>query len=148
MSVFLVLPPLFWGVAAYTVDRAPEVTTLMHELGMLTLTTTDQFYIFQMVAITVVSLRLKQHDSLSAFPRWAGYFTAWAALGFEVGAFAFIQKTTTPLQENGPLFGMNANAPTSNPKAAQAVKYPAHRGNAESESCCLSRKLTTVMATI
>jgi hypothetical protein len=47
MSLFLALPPLFWGVAAYTAPRRnPEVTALMHELGSLTLVTTDQFYIF------------------------------------------------------------------------------------------------------
>jgi len=93
MTIFLVLPPLFWGVAAYTAGRPSEVTTLMHELGMLTLTTTDQFYIFGMVAIAYVSLCIKNHDALSPFPRWMGYFTLWAALAFEVGAFAFIPKS-------------------------------------------------------
>jgi len=93
MSIFLVLPPLFWGVAAYSPDRDPQATALMHELGMLTLTTTDQFYIFGMVAITIASLSIRKHDALSAFPRWMGYFTIWAALAFEVGAFAFIPKS-------------------------------------------------------
>jgi hypothetical protein len=51
MSLFLMLPPMFWGVAAYTAPRKdPEVTTLMHELATLTLTTTDQYYIFLWVA--------------------------------------------------------------------------------------------------
>ncbi len=99
MSIFLVLPPIFWGVAAYTPTRPPEVTALMHELANLTLTTTDQFFIFQMVAITYVSLTRK-HDELSAFPRWLGWFTIWAALMFEVGAIAFIPKTG-PFAWNG-----------------------------------------------
>ncbi len=92
MSIFLVLPPLFWGVAAFNPTRPPEVTALMHELGTLTLVTTDQFYIFQMVAITVISLTQKI-DAKSPFPRWLGYYTAWAALMFEVGAIAFVPKT-------------------------------------------------------
>jgi hypothetical protein len=100
MSIFLVLPPLFWGVAAYTPGRPAEVTTLMHELGMLTLTTTDQFYIFGMVAITYVSLAISSHDKLSPYPRWMGYFTIWAAIAFEVGAFAFIPKSG-PFSWNG-----------------------------------------------
>lgn len=99
MSIFLVLPPLFWGVAAFTPTRAPEVTALMHELGTLTLTTTDQFYIFQMVAIVYVSLTQKS-DPNSPFPRWMGYFTAWAALMFEVGAIAFLPKSG-PFSWNG-----------------------------------------------
>lgn len=99
MSIFLVLPPLFWGIAAYSPGRAPEVTALMHEIGMLTLVTTDQFYIFQMVAIGVISLAQK-NDASSAFPRWLGYFTIWAALIFEVGAIAFIPKTG-PFAWNG-----------------------------------------------
>ena len=92
MSMFLVFPPLLWGVAAFSVDRAPEATALMHELGTLTLVTTDQFYIFQMVAMTYISLTQKV-DANSPFPRWFGYFTAWAALMFEAGAIAFIPKT-------------------------------------------------------
>jgi hypothetical protein len=93
MSIFLVLPPLFWGVAAYTENRVdPEVTTLMHELGCLTLTTTDQYYIFAWVAIVVVSLAPSSATNLP-FPRWYGYFTAWTAFMFEAGAFAFLPRT-------------------------------------------------------
>lgn len=99
MSIFLVLPPLFWGVAAYSPERAPEITALMHELGTLTLVTTDQFFIFQMVAIGYISFTQKA-DPNSPFPRWMGYLTIWAALMFEVGAIAFIPKTG-PFSWNG-----------------------------------------------
>jgi hypothetical protein len=99
MSIFLVLPPLFWGVAAFSPARPPEVTALMHELGTLTLVTTDQFFIFQMVAIGYISLTQKR-DPKSPFPRSMGYFTIWAALMFEVGAIAFLPKTG-PFAWNG-----------------------------------------------
>jgi hypothetical protein len=92
MSIFLVLPPLFWGVAAFTPKRAPEVTSLMHELGMLTLVTTDQYYIFMWVAVVVICLR-KTGVLHSPFPRWMGYLTAWIALMFEAGAIAFLPRT-------------------------------------------------------
>jgi magnesium-transporting ATPase (P-type) len=101
MSIFLVLPPIFWGIAAYTPTRPPEVTALMHEIGTLTLVTTDQFYIFQMIALTCVSLTQKV-DANSPFPRWLGFFTLWAALAFEVGAIAFVPKTG-PFAWNGAL---------------------------------------------
>jgi len=91
MSMFLVLPPIFFGVAAYTPERAPDVTQLMHEFGLLTLVTTDQYYIFMMISIAVISLTTR--DEHTAFPRWLGYYTLWAALAFEVGALAFIPKS-------------------------------------------------------
>jgi hypothetical protein len=99
MSIFLVLPPLFWGVAAFTPARAPEVTALMHELGMLTLVTTDQYYIFMWVAIAVICLR-STTVAHSPFPRWYGYFTIWTALMFEAGAIAFLARTG-PFAWNG-----------------------------------------------
>jgi hypothetical protein len=99
MSIFLVLPPLFWGVAAFTPSRTPEVTALMHELGMLTLVTTDQYYIFMWVAIAVISLRATTVVH-SPFPRWYGYFTIWTALMFEAGAIAFLARTG-PFAWNG-----------------------------------------------
>jgi hypothetical protein len=99
MSMFLVLPPLFWGVAAFTPHRAPQVTSIMHELGMLTLTTTDQYYVFMWVAICVISF-IPATAKHSPFPRWYGYFTAWTAIMFEAGAFAFLPRTG-PFAWNG-----------------------------------------------
>jgi hypothetical protein len=99
MSIFLVLPPLFWGVAAFTPSRAPQITAIMHELGMLTLTTTDQYYVFMWVAVVVICW-LPTSVSHSPFPRWFGYLTAWIAVMFEAGAFAFLPRTG-PLAWNG-----------------------------------------------
>ena len=99
MSIFLAMPPLFWGVAAFTPSRAPQITQLMHELGTLTLTTTDQFYIFMWVAVTVIAL-LPTNVKHSPFPRWFGYFTAWTAVMFEAGVFSFLTKTG-PFAWNG-----------------------------------------------
>jgi hypothetical protein len=99
MSIFLVLPPLFWGVAAFTPSRPPEVTTLMHELAMLTLTTTDQYYIFMWVAVAVICLTPNTVVH-SPFPRWFGYFTVWTALMFEAGAIAFLVRSG-PFAWNG-----------------------------------------------
>lgn len=91
MSMFLVMPPIFFGVAAFTPDRAPEITQLMHEYGVLTLVTTTQYYIFQMVAIAAISLTTNGENT--AFPRWLGYFTLWSAVVFGTGAFAYVPKS-------------------------------------------------------
>jgi hypothetical protein len=99
MSIFLVLPPVFWGVAAFTPTRAPEITATVHELALLTLVTTDQYFIFLWVGIVVICLAPTSVIH-SPFPRWFGYFTAWIALMFEVGALAFLTRTG-PLAWNG-----------------------------------------------
>ena len=102
MSMFLVFPPICWGVAAFTVDRMPEVTALMHELSLLTLTSTDQYYVFMWFPLAYVSIRQKVHDQRSPFPRWYGWFTLWAAIAFEVGALVFHFKSG-PFSWNGAL---------------------------------------------
>ncbi|WIA55325.1 hypothetical protein N6H05_20170 [Sphingobium sp. WTD-1] len=99
MTIFLVLPPLFWGVAAFSPGRPPEVTLLMHELANLTLVTTDQFFIFNMVPIAYLALSRRGHP-LNPFPRWYGYYVVWTALMFEIGAFAFLPRTG-PFAWNG-----------------------------------------------
>lgn len=99
MTLFLVLPPLFWGVAAFSPERAPQLTLLMHELANLTLVTTDQFFIFNMVPIAYLALSRADHP-LNPFPRWYGYLVIWIALMFEVGAFAFLPRTG-PFAWNG-----------------------------------------------
>jgi hypothetical protein len=102
MSLFLMLPPLFWGVAAYTAPRKdPEVTALMHELASLTMTTTDQYYIFLWVAVTVIALRpATQLVKNNPFPRWWGYLSLWITIMFEAGAVAFVPRTG-PFAWNG-----------------------------------------------
>jgi hypothetical protein len=102
MTLFLMLPPMFWGVAAYTAPRKnPEVTTLMHELGTLTLVTTDQFYIFLWVGVTVIALRpATQLVKNNPFPRWWGYLSLWITVMFEAGAVAFVPRSG-PFAWNG-----------------------------------------------
>jgi hypothetical protein len=99
MSIPLMLPPIFWGVAAFTPTRAPDVTAIMHELAMLTFVTTDQYYIFMWVAIAVVAL-IPNTVAYTPFPRWFGYYTAWTALMFEAGAVAFLTRSG-PFAWNG-----------------------------------------------
>jgi hypothetical protein len=99
MSIPLMLPPIFWGVAAFTPTRAHDVTAIMHELAMLTFVTTDQYYIFMWVAIAVVAL-IPNTVAYTPFPRWFGYYTAWTALMFEAGAVAFLTRSG-PFAWNG-----------------------------------------------
>ena len=100
MSMFLVFPPLLWGIAAFSPDRPAEVTLAIHEAANLTLVTTDQYFIFQFVAIAVASLGFRRQDATSPFSRWYGYYTIWTAFMFELGAFGFMPRTG-PFAWNG-----------------------------------------------
>jgi hypothetical protein len=112
IGIALALPTLFLGVAAFTTNRAPDVTLLMHQLGVLTLITDVQWNVFAFVPIVVISMRSHAIPH-SAFPRWYGYLTAWAAFMFEAGPLAFLTRHG-PFSWNGlfpfwlpvPLFGM------------------------------------------
>lgn len=99
MTIFLVLPPLMWGVAAFSPNRPPEITLAIHELANLTLVTTDQFFIFNMVPLAYLALSRIGHP-LNPFPRWYGYYVIWTALMFEAGALGFLPRTG-PFAWNG-----------------------------------------------
>jgi hypothetical protein len=98
-SIFLVLPPVFFGVAAFRPDRPIEITATLHDLALLSLFTTVQFYIFFGVSVAVACLR-RQTAQDSPFPRLFGYFTIWCALMFEIGGVAFLFKAG-PFAWNG-----------------------------------------------
>jgi hypothetical protein len=99
MSIFLVLPPDFWGTAAFHPERLPEATALMNDLANLTLVTTDQYYMYQLVPIIVVALTTAARTD-SPFPRWIGYYTLFTGLIFEVGPLGFLFRTG-PFAWNG-----------------------------------------------
>lgn len=100
MSIWFALPPLFYGVAAFTPGRSPDVTAIMHELGVLSMVSTDQYYIFLWVAMAVFPLLRHNDAAHSPFPRWYGYFNAWMALLLEAGAIVFLTRTG-PFAWNG-----------------------------------------------
>lgn len=99
MSVFTVLPPMFWGVAAFTPTRPAEITLILHEFGNLAFIATDQYFIFQFIGLAVVCLT-PTTIAHSPFPRWLGYLTLWAAFTIEIGVAAFLPKTG-PFAWNG-----------------------------------------------
>lgn len=100
-SLFIVLPMMLFGVAAFSPDRAPDVTAGLHQFALLSLVTADQYFIFNFIAIAIACLiQSERKDVYTPFPRWMGYFTLWCALLFEAGAIAFVPKTG-PFAWNG-----------------------------------------------
>jgi hypothetical protein len=91
-SLLLVLPPIFWGAAAYNLDRSPEITAALHDVGVLLLITTDQCFILCWAALVVACLA-PQPMPHSPFPRWFGYFNIWFVFMAEAGAIAWLTRT-------------------------------------------------------
>lgn len=87
-------PPVLWGVAAFNVDRSPEITLALHQLAWLVFVAPGSFFPFQLVPIAVVCLTADGTEN-SPFSRIFGWFTLFAcALAFD--------PTLVPLFNHGP----------------------------------------------
>jgi hypothetical protein len=91
-TVFIALPGLAFGAAAFNAERAPEVTQVMHQLAIFTTVTTDQLYILAWVGVAIICFISKDNPS-NPFPRWWGWVTAWTIIVVEPGALAFLPRT-------------------------------------------------------
>lgn len=105
-SVFFALPPIAWGTAAYTPERSPDVTQMMHQFGCFASITTDQLYLGMWVAVAVICFTPHKVKH-SPFPRWWGYATIWSIMMLEPGALAFLP--------HGGIFGWNGLMPFWSP---------------------------------
>ena len=92
-------PPFLWGVAAFSVERDPALTLLMHEFSWLCFVTPPSYFAMQMIPIGIVSFS-KDNDVNSPFPRWLGYLTFWMALTGSFGVAAILFKSG-PFAWNG-----------------------------------------------
>ena len=66
---------LFFGLAAFNVDRSPDLIRAFHEMAWLWLLTPGGIYLFQIFSIALVAFIGKQDDPHTAFPRWYGWMT-------------------------------------------------------------------------
>ena len=94
------IPPVFWGVVAFSIDRDPSLSMLMHEFSWLYFVTPASFFLFQLIPIAVVSLSKDNTDPHSPFPRWLGWLTVWSAITGELGFLAQLFKSG-PFAWNG-----------------------------------------------
>lgn len=99
-ALFLSLSPLIWGMAAFSVDRAPELTVMLNECAWLTFITAASFLPFQTFPVAVVAFSKKKDEANSAFPRWLGWLSLFMGICAEVGAVAQMFKVG-PFAWNG-----------------------------------------------
>jgi len=92
-TFFIWMPVLIWGTAAFSAERAPELTLLLHELGWLCFITPLALFPLELLCVIVVCFSKEEDDRYSAFPRWIGYLTAWNAVQSFGGPLAILFKT-------------------------------------------------------
>ena len=96
----LAFPPVVWVVCAFSVERAPELTLLMHELAFITYVTPASYFPFNMIPIAAICFLPKPQGIATAFPRWLGYLTFFSLVSGEFGVAAQLFKVG-PFSWNG-----------------------------------------------
>ncbi len=92
-SAFIWLPAVAWAVAAFTPERAPELTAIFHEFAWLMFITPLSLFPMQLLGIIYIAFTKEEPDNVSAFPRWLGYLTAWQLVQSFGGPMAVLFKT-------------------------------------------------------
>ena len=77
-------PAVLWGACAFTVERAPELTVVLHQLAWLSFVTPGSFFWMQIGAVGLVAVLSKKNDRGAAFPRWFGWATLFLAFEWSV----------------------------------------------------------------
>jgi len=99
-GIMIALPAMFWAACAFSPNRDPELTKLMHELAFLFFVVPIFAQALQFVPVIWVALSKKVDESLTPFPRWIGYLCLWALLTIEIAPAAVIFKSG-PFAWNG-----------------------------------------------
>ncbi len=82
---------LFWIVAAYRPDRAPEAIQLLSDMGWICFTVPTGFLIGQ--AVTLAFAVYLDDPARPVLPRWVGHLNVLAALAWTPAAFGALFMT-------------------------------------------------------
>lgn len=98
-TLFLIAD-LFWLIAAFRPDRAPELTQVLNDLAWVSFTAGIPFLIAQSVFLAL-AIFLDDRDN-PVFPRWVAYFNLAVAAALAPASFAALAQDG-PLAWNGML---------------------------------------------
>lgn len=90
-AMFIMIPALIWSVAAYRPERAPELTSLINDLGWMCLIMPVSPAVVQVMALGIAVLIDK--SPAPVYPRWLGYMGLWLAVVFLPGLLLTFFKT-------------------------------------------------------
>jgi hypothetical protein len=96
--IFIVLPALLFSVAAFRLERAPELTLLINDMAWTIFVMTFGPAVVQNFVIGLAILA--DCGKQPVFPRWVGYFNFWVGLLFVPGGMITFFKSG-PFAWNG-----------------------------------------------
>jgi hypothetical protein len=88
-----VIPGVFWAVAAYRLDRQPDVTQALNDIAWFVFVMPFIFSFIQNLALGFLILSDTAAEKL--FPRWVGFFNLWIS-------FLLIPAGLLPFFKEGP----------------------------------------------
>ena len=94
-------PAGWWLIAAFRLDRSPEIIQLLTDIGWLQFLGVITPYYFVVISLTIGALCDRDENPL--FPRWVGYFNGWFLVTLIPLNIIFLFKTG-PFAWNG-IFG-------------------------------------------
>jgi hypothetical protein len=94
----VMFPIMIFAATAFRVERPPELTQMMNDLGWLIIIPAFPTFIAQFGAIAAGTLLDKSERPI--FPRWAAYFNIWAVMLFLPGGLAYFFRNG-PFAWNG-----------------------------------------------
>lgn len=97
-TLFFILPALVWSVAAYRLDRNPEITQALNDIGWFIFVMPFTLPFLQNVCLGFAIISDKNPKPV--MPRWLGYFNLWLAILYVPGGFITMFKTG-PFAWNG-----------------------------------------------
>lgn len=97
--LFTAFPNFIWLAAAYRIDRAPELITMLHDLGWIMWATPSWGFAFQLICVGVCGLRDKRAEPF--LPRWMSFLALWVAIGMVYTPLVPFYTTSGPFAWNG-----------------------------------------------
>ncbi len=92
------LPPMFWLITAFRLDRDPKLTQMLNDVAWLQIVGGLTIYLPTLFTISIASFMDKSEQP--TFPRWFGYMCLLVFMGQSPGQLVFFFKTG-PFAWNG-----------------------------------------------
>jgi hypothetical protein len=100
MAILTFLPAMWWLIALYRLDRSPELTEMLSDVGWLQFV--GGLTIYYPTIVTMAIAAFIDRSERPAFPRWFGYLNLWLFVLLLPGQMIFFFHTG-PLAWNGVL---------------------------------------------
>lgn len=86
-AVFFFYPPMWWEIASFRPERAPEIISLLNDIGWIQYV--GGLWPFFAALLSVGAAAFVDDSETPVFPRWYGFVCIWEVLTFLPGQVLF-----------------------------------------------------------